>query len=64
MSEFDKDSSGVKVLPMEKLPEVLQNCDYVCNLLPKTSKTTGILDSNMLANCKGMYLSALEGSLN
>jgi len=45
-------TDSVKILPMEKLSELLQNCDYVCNLLPKTARTTGILDSSILANCK------------
>ena len=50
-------TESTKILPMEKLPELLQNCDFVCNLLPKTAKTTGILDSGMLVNCKGkLYL--------
>ena len=52
---FESMTDSVKILPMEKLSELLQNCDYVCNLLPKTARTTGILDSSILANCKGKF---------
>ncbi|XP_072020170.1 uncharacterized protein in proB 3'region-like isoform X2 [Amphiura filiformis] len=34
------------------LPEILANCDYLCNVLPSTSKTKGILSGDALAHCK------------
>lgn len=37
---------------LENLPEMLRNCDYVCNILPKTPKTDCILNGNMLENCR------------
>lgn len=37
----------------EKLPELLQECDYVVNVLPHTDETIGLLNGNVLENCKG-----------
>ena len=37
---------------LEQLPEMLRNCDYICNTLPKTTKTNHALMNNMLENCK------------
>ncbi|ELU14791.1 hypothetical protein CAPTEDRAFT_21692 [Capitella teleta] len=34
------------------LPELLSQCDYVCNVLPDTSSTTGVLSAGMLKHCK------------
>ncbi|XP_077992693.1 glyoxylate/hydroxypyruvate reductase A-like [Glandiceps talaboti] len=39
-------------LKMDALPELLQNCDYVCNVLPSTNQTKGLLNGNILENCK------------
>lgn len=36
-----------------KLTQLLQNCDYIVNILPNTSETRGLLDGNVLENCKG-----------
>jgi glyoxylate/hydroxypyruvate reductase A len=33
------------------LPDLLQNCDYIINLLPSTSDTTGLLNGDMLKHC-------------
>ncbi|KAG8227557.1 hypothetical protein J437_LFUL000657 [Ladona fulva] len=37
---------------IEELPELLSSCDYVCNVLPSTSETIGILGNGMLKNCQ------------
>ncbi|XP_076229771.1 glyoxylate/hydroxypyruvate reductase A [Nomia melanderi] len=34
------------------LPEVLKQCDYIVNVLPSTPNTLGLLNGNMLENCK------------
>ncbi|XP_028405379.1 uncharacterized protein LOC114527870 [Dendronephthya gigantea] len=36
----------------EELPEFLQQCDYICNVLPSTPSTRGLLSGNILENCK------------
>jgi phosphoglycerate dehydrogenase-like enzyme len=33
------------------LPDLLQNCDYVINILPSTPDTTGLLNGDMLKHC-------------
>ena len=37
---------------MSSLPEVLQSCDYVCNVLPSTPDTRNLLSRDVLRNCK------------
>lgn len=37
---------------LQQLPKMLESCDYVCNTLPKTTKTNGVLMGSMLKNCK------------
>lgn len=37
---------------IECLPEVLKQCDYIVNVLPSTPNTLGLLNGNMLENCK------------
>lgn len=39
----------------ENLPELLRQSDYVVNVLPHTDETIGLLNGNMLENCKGTY---------
>ncbi|KAG8186189.1 hypothetical protein JTE90_008719 [Oedothorax gibbosus] len=34
------------------LNEVLGDCDYLCNVLPSTNETKGLLDNDVLQNCK------------
>ncbi|KAG8181953.1 hypothetical protein JTE90_026894 [Oedothorax gibbosus] len=34
------------------LVEVIKDCDYLCNTLPSTPLTTGILNSSLLKNCQ------------
>lgn len=35
-----------------QLPEFLQNCDYICSVLPSTPATRGLLAGDVLENCK------------
>ncbi|XP_055930434.1 glyoxylate/hydroxypyruvate reductase A-like isoform X2 [Argiope bruennichi] len=42
--EFDKISN--------KLEDILSDCDYLCNTLPSTPLTRGILSASVLRNCK------------
>lgn len=37
---------------IEHLSEVLTNCDYIINVLPSTPSTLGLLNGNILENCK------------
>ena len=34
------------------LPEFLKKSDYICNILPKTEKTTNMLSGSVLQNCR------------
>ena len=34
------------------LPEFLKKSDYICNILPKTEKTTNMLSGSVLENCR------------
>lgn len=34
------------------LSEMLTNCDYIINVLPSTPNTLGLLNGNVLQNCK------------
>ena len=42
----------------EKLPELLSNCDYVCNVLPSTPSTDGLLDGDVLSHCRHKVLAS------
>ncbi|XP_078035720.1 glyoxylate/hydroxypyruvate reductase A isoform X2 [Augochlora pura] len=37
---------------IESIHEMLKECDYVVNVLPSTPNTLGLLNGNMLQNCK------------
>lgn len=37
---------------VENLHECLQKCDYLCNILPSTPSTVGLLSGNVLQSCK------------
>ncbi|KZC05803.1 PREDICTED: glyoxylate/hydroxypyruvate reductase A-like [Dufourea novaeangliae] len=37
---------------IEFLPEMLKQCDYIVNVLPSTPNTLGLLNGDMLQNCK------------
>ena len=45
-----------EIVHMDQLDLLLKNCDYVCNVLPNTEKTTNCLSGGILTNCKGKYL--------
>ena len=34
------------------MEDLLKNCDYICNVLPSTSKTQGLLSGSVLESCK------------
>ncbi|KAL3852442.1 hypothetical protein ACJMK2_016079 [Sinanodonta woodiana] len=36
----------------EELPELLQSCDYICNVLPSTKDTQNLLSGNTLSRCQ------------
>ena len=36
---------------LDGLPELLSSTDYVCNVLPSTAQTRGLLDGDMLRHC-------------
>ena len=38
------------------LSDLLSNCDYVCNVLPNTPQTQGLLDGNALEDCKSKVI--------
>ena len=38
---------------MGNLDTLLKDCDYICNVLPKTPLTDGILGNGRLELCKG-----------
>lgn len=37
----------------DHLEEILHNCDYICNILPSTPNTRGMLDGDMFRHCEG-----------
>ena len=37
---------------LSRFPEVLQSCDYVCNILPSTTATKNLLSGNVLESGK------------
>lgn len=38
---------------LEQLPLLLESCDYVCNVLPSTPQTKGLLNGDVLVHCAG-----------
>ena len=36
---------------MDGLPELLSSCDYICNLLPSTPETRGVLNGDVFRHC-------------
>ncbi|XP_021345665.1 uncharacterized protein LOC110445397, partial [Mizuhopecten yessoensis] len=36
----------------DQLADILQNCDYICNVLPSTPETIGLLSGDVLSHCK------------
>ena len=41
-----------KCFSVQDLPECLRRCDYLCNVLPSTPSTKGLLSGDVLENCK------------
>ena len=37
---------------VDKLPEFLSQCDYVCNILPSTKDSKGLLSGEVFSHCK------------
>jgi len=37
---------------INNLPDILENCDYVINILPSTRETVGLLNGDILQHCK------------
>ena len=37
------------------IADLLKECDYICNVLPKTRETDNILGGGKLENCKGIF---------
>jgi len=65
-------------VPKEKLPyldehrtidglsEILENCDYIINILPSTPDTVGFLNGNILERCKSknaVFINVGRGSV-
>lgn len=40
------------LVPLDRLPELLHESNYVCNVLPSTSKTHDLLSGEMLSYCR------------
>ena len=38
---------------LDQLPKLLESCDYVCNVLPSTPQTKGLLNGDILKHCVG-----------
>ena len=36
------------------ISDLLKECDYICNVLPKTPETDNILGGGKLENCQGI----------
>lgn len=37
-----------KIVALDEMSELLSNCDYICNTLPNTEKTTNLLHKENL----------------
>lgn len=50
---------------VDSLPEILENCDYIINILPATQDTIGFLNGNILQHCKGntVFINVGRGSI-
>ena len=40
--------------------DLLKECDYICNVLPKTRETDNILGGGKLEHCKGIFSTTNE----
>ncbi|KAG8227556.1 hypothetical protein J437_LFUL000656 [Ladona fulva] len=55
-----------EVRNVDELPELLSSCDYVCNILPSTDSTKGLLGNGMLKHCYGkgtIFMNIGRGSI-
>lgn len=61
----DKVANVTYLVGMEKLPELLSDCDYVVALLPSTPETRGLLTVDQLKSCAGrtIVINAGRGDL-
>ena len=51
---------------LDGLPELLSSSDYVCNVLPSTAQTRGLLDGDMLRHCaskKSVFINVGRGNI-
>ena len=51
---------------LSELPQLLESCDYVCNVLPSTPQTKGLLDGDILKHCankKSLFINVGRGSI-
>ena len=51
---------------LPQLPQLLESCDYVCNVLPSTSETRGLLDGDILKHCakkKSIFINLGRGDI-
>ncbi|XP_013418904.1 uncharacterized protein LOC106179724 [Lingula anatina] len=51
---------------LSELPEVFHNCDYVCNILPSTPETRGLLNGDVFKHCankKSVFINVGRGDV-
>jgi phosphoglycerate dehydrogenase-like enzyme len=51
---------------LPQLPQLLEACDYVCNVLPSTPQTIGLLDGDILKHCalkKSTFINVGRGNV-
>ncbi|XP_070546765.1 glyoxylate/hydroxypyruvate reductase A-like [Ptychodera flava] len=51
---------------MDRLQELLENCDYICNVLPSTQETIGLLNGDVLQPCqakKSIFINVGRGNI-
>ena len=51
---------------LPQLPQLLESCDYVCNILPSTRQTKDLLDGDMLKHCserKSVFINIGRGDV-
>jgi phosphoglycerate dehydrogenase-like enzyme len=65
LARSKKGVSKVNEYTFEELPQFLESCDFVFNLLPETDITTGLCDDTFFANMKdgSIFINAGRGSV-
>ena len=51
---------------LSEFPQMLQSCDYICNVLPSTPQTKGLLDGDILKHCttkKTVFINVGRGDI-